>query len=139
MSKTIDTLERNRIRSAAWYEIKKEDPSFRKKRKEYSKKYRKDNPEKRMIVGARQRAKAKGLPFDITYKDIQIPKFCPILKVKLEVGTANAPSLDRKVPELGYVKDNIWVISRKANAMKQDASEKELKEFASWVKNTFRH
>ena len=36
-------------------------------------------------------------------------------------------SLDKIIPELGYVKGNVWIISNKANAIKSNASLEELK------------
>jgi len=47
--------------------------------------------------------------------------------------TPNSPTLDRLVPELGYVKGNIRVISYKANAMKSDASIQEIEKFSKNV------
>ena len=97
---------------------------------------------KRMLSQAKQRAKDKGLDFNIEEEDIRIPERCPILGDKLEVGvrrgpTRHSPSLDRIKPELGYVKGNIQVISFKANVMKQDATIEELLMFASWVHENF--
>jgi len=47
--------------------------------------------------------------------DIGVGKIC-----------AGSPSLDRINPALGYVKGNVWVISFKANAIKQNATVQEL-------------
>lgn len=50
---------------------------------------------------------------------------------------ANAPSLDRIDPTRGYTMDNIWIISEKANRMKQDATAEELTTFSrNWLKHT---
>jgi len=43
------------------------------------------------------------------------------------------PSLDRIIPELGYIKGNVVFISNWANIIKQDASEKELYAVADWL------
>jgi len=73
-------------------------------------------------------------PFNLEYSDVIIPKKCPILEIPIFKGNerhvANSPSLDRLVPELGYVKGNVRVISYKANTMKSDASIEEIKIFA---------
>lgn len=88
---------------------------------------------------ARQRAKRKGLPFAITVADIIVPEFCPVLGVKLEIGTGCmqrcSPTLDRVIPELGYVPGNVAVISLRANTMKQDATAAELRVLADWIDN----
>ena len=136
MTKTMSTelLESNRVRSLEWYRKQKDDPAFLAKRARQTREWRGKNPEKRILRGARDRARDNNLPFNLEVSDIIIPEECPILKNPFVVGTQYAPSLDRIVPELGYVKGNVWVISRKANAMKQDATIEELRRFAEWAK-----
>lgn len=96
-----------------------------------------NSPEYYMLIAARTRAKQKGLPFTITDKDVVMPEFCPILGIPLFRGkgghTFNSPSLDRIVPELGYVPGNVHVISRKANTMKSNASLQELVLLGQWA------
>jgi hypothetical protein len=77
---------------------------------------------------AYQRAQYQGIPFDIEKSDIVIPDECPILHIKLsQTGNRdNRPSVDRIVPEKGYVKGNIQVISMRANRIKSDATLEEL-------------
>jgi hypothetical protein len=93
-----------------------------------------------MISAAKNRALALNIPFNITEKDIIVPEFCPILGIPLFKGsgigghTHNSPSLDKIIPELGYVKDNIQIISNKANLMKQDASLSDLIVLGEWAK-----
>jgi hypothetical protein len=87
-----------------------------------------------MWLVARRRAAKLGIPFSIEPSDITIPDTCPMLgiPIKRSVGhkSANSPSLDKKIPSLGYVKGNVWVISDKANTMKQDATPEQLVTFA---------
>lgn len=89
-----------------------------------------------MVRNARRRALAKGLPFDITADDIEIPERCPVLGIPLvpakgvRGGSPASPSLDRIVPERGYVPGNIMVISNRANSIKQNASPYELYQVA---------
>lgn len=67
----------------------------------------------------KKRAKKENLPFDLDPSDLaNIPDQCPVLgipliKTKLERlgATDNAPSVDKFIPELGYVKSNIHIIS----------------------------
>jgi len=100
--------------------------------KEQRKLYHQNNPEKGMIRHARNRAKQKNLPFDIDESDITIPAVCPILGIPLEVGIGkktiqpNSPSLDRIIPQKGYVKDNVIVVSSKANIIKNNATPEEI-------------
>lgn len=44
----------------------------------------------------------------------------------------NSPSLDKIVPELGYVKGNIVVVSLRANQIKSDATIEELQAVAKF-------
>lgn len=93
-------------------------------------KYREENPERRMLTSAKERAKNKNLDFNLELSDIYIPEFCPYLEIPLFKGTKtvrkNSPSLDRIDSSLGYVKGNIQVISNLANTMKNNATREEL-------------
>jgi len=95
--------------------------------------WRKENPVKAMVVRTRSRARKSGLEHNITEEDVVIPDVCPILKIKLKYNTEYAPSLDRIDPTKGYIKGNVQVISMKANAMKNNATDEELRLFAEWV------
>src|SRR5208337_3204730 len=104
------------------------------------------NINKILLISARTRAKAKEVPFNLTIDDVIVPEFCPVLKIKIQVGhgtsrgtgkSDNSPSLDRIIPALGYVKGNVQVISWKANRMKSDASTEELLNFGDWALKTF--
>jgi hypothetical protein len=44
-----------------------------------------------------------------------------------------SPSLDRIVPEKGYVEGNIAIISQRANTLKQDASLDDLRNLVTWL------
>lgn len=90
-----------------------------------------------MLTAAKTRAKQQGLPFDITLEDIVIPDTCPVLGIPLEIGNSRlldgSPTLDKFIPELGYVPGNINVISNKANRMKTDASADEVSLLLNWM------
>lgn len=93
-----------------------------------------NNIERYLVQSARNRAKKYNLPFDITHEDVVIPEFCPYLGIKLvPFSEWSSPSLDKIIPELGYVKGNIQVISTKANTMKNNATQDELVRFAESV------
>ena len=82
---------------------------------------------------AKYRAAHKGREFTITKEDIVIPERCPLLGIPLVCHRGkgsqqgNSPSLDRIDPEKGYIKGNVWVISNRANTLKNDATLTELK------------
>lgn len=86
---------------------------------------------KKMHLNAvRHRCKVKGMAFDLTLEDLEIPATCPILGIALlqkwgegnGAGVFNSPSVDKIIPSLGYVKGNVQIISNRANLMKTDAS-----------------
>ena len=92
-----------------------------------------------MFANSKMRAKKKGLPFDLVLEDIEMPTTCPILGIEIKRGTIdytdNSPTLDRIIPSLGYIKTNVWVISMRANRLKQDASIEELELLVTALKN----
>lgn len=94
---------------------------------------------KRMLAGAKARARDRGLPFNLHYDDVAIPNLCPVLMIPLIPSSAghsdNSPSLDRMVPYLGYTKGNVKVISMKANRIKTDANSTEIELVLSYVKS----
>ena len=88
------------------------------------------NPEQEMLTRAKKRAVMRNVPFDLDVRDIVIPEVCPVLGIwlesSLEKAKGNSPSLDRIIPEKGYVKGNVIVISHRANQLKSDASLNEM-------------
>ena len=91
-----------------------------------------------LLYSAKQRATKLNLPFNLTLDDVSIPEKCPIFGTILEISTKiakdNSPSLDRIIPNLGYVKGNVIVISYRANVLKRDASPDELMKLALFYK-----
>lgn len=111
----------------------------RDKRRAQSRREYKKNCHKHMLYRAKVRSEQKNLPFDIEIEDIIIPTVCPILGIPLEPADGkssqpNSPSLDRIVPEKGYVKGNIIVISNKANTMKSYATPEEMIKLGEFAK-----
>ena len=88
------------------------------------------NPGGVMIRDSRKRAKQKGLPHSIKVEDLTVPKTCPCCGIAMwmSVGSAtdNSPSLDRVIPSLGYVPENVIVVCNACNRRKNDATPKEL-------------
>ncbi len=108
-----------------------------KDRARQKRKHRSD-PRKQMYRNAKRRALQRGVPFSITTDDIRIPAECPILGLPLSVGDGGqshdgSPTLDRIVPELGYVRGNVIVISRRANNIKSNAYPAEISAVARWL------
>ena len=97
------------------------------------------NPALGMLANAKQRAKKFNIPINITLEDIIIPEKCPLLGIILERGTANnyenSPTIDRKNPELGYIKGNIGVISQKANWIKSNIQKEHYISFCNNIIN----
>lgn len=87
-------------------------------------------PAKQMFNNSKQRAKNSGIEHTLTLDDILIPDFCPVLGIKLETGDRkkheNAPSIDRIDNSKGYIKENIMIVSTRANNLKKDATLEEL-------------
>lgn len=90
-----------------------------------------------MYKAAKGRATRKGVPFNIEISDVVIPDVCPVFGIPLECGTGKthdgSPTLDRKVPSLGYVKGNVFVISHKANTIKSHGTSAEHRIIADWI------
>lgn len=108
-----------------------------------SERVKSQTPEWKMHQRAKQRARQKGLEFNISVEDIIIPDRCPVLGIEINMNSGksgayrNSPSLDRIDNSKGYVKGNIQVLSQLANAMKAHATEEELVKFAQWVLSNY--
>ena len=97
-----------------------------------------NNLQKVLYDSAKKRAKRKNVPFNIEVSDIIIPDKCPVFGFDLVIGTKDkqkSPSLDRIIPEKGYVKGNIIVVSLKANTMKNNATIEEIKNLYDFYNN----
>lgn len=102
-------------------------------------KYKEQNKLYNLINGAKQRAKKLEIPFNLDFDDLEKIMYCPVLNIELDWNANglqdNSPSIDRIVPEIGYVKGNVRIMSNLANRMKSNATESQLKEFAVWIQN----
>lgn len=94
-----------------------------------------------MIDSARKRAKALEVGFDLNIKTLvdMAPEKCPVLNLPLAYGGGikgpDSPSLDRIDNNLGYLCDNVRIISHLANTMKSHADKDELLRFCRFVIN----
>ena len=127
-------IERERARNRAYKEANKEKLAAQNKvyyeaNKERYKAYYEANAERYMYVGALKRAKKNNIPFNLTedYLKSIYPSdmICPVLGFEMSVGLdengskETSPSLDRIIPEKGYVQGNVVVISMRANSIKE--------------------
>lgn len=94
----------------------------------------------KLLDGARKRAKAKNIIFDLKAEDLEIPEFCPILGTRLDGSSkapsminTTAPSIDRLDSSKGYTKDNIRIICARANSLKGNATASESIAIALYV------
>jgi hypothetical protein len=86
-----------------------------------------------MLKAARQRAKKQNIPFNLSAEDLHdlAVDYCPITLEPLDwtresiVNSrpeSNSPSLDKNIPELGYVKNNCAIISYRGNTIKNNGT-----------------
>lgn len=96
--------------------------------------------EYKMWQTSKRRALESGLGFDLQPQDIVIPETCPVLGILLRKGPAkgkitdDSPSIDRYDNNKGYTKDNIRVISMKANRIKSTATIEDIEAVLSYMK-----
>jgi len=130
-------------------EAKRANPQ-RKTSSEYSKKSRQlrlnKNPLefrlKRSLSASKTRAKIFNLPHDLTLDYLisiyPTNEICPVLGTPFVWGTRKdkefSPSLDRIIPENGYVKNNVRFISYKANRIKSDSTIEILEKIIEYMK-----
>jgi hypothetical protein len=112
------------------------------------KKYMTDNPLRSMYSHFKANAKRRGIEFDLSYEEFtnlaNSTTHCPIFGCELVYAivtntgkkTKNPyrASLDRKDNTKGYSIDNCWVISWKANAMKNKHTTAELEQLVKCLK-----
>lgn len=95
---------------------------------------------KEVLRSAKRRAKLNKLPFNITYKYLKsiFPQdgMCPIFFTTLGFSLKDrfqSASLDRILPECGYIKGNVQWISLRANTIKNNAHPFELMRVARYL------
>lgn len=94
------------------------------------------------LYNCKRNAQARSIEFNLSKGDIEWVLVCPLLDIILEYDQRfctkdNSPSVDRIDSTKGYTKDNVWVISSKANRMKNDASNQELLTFSKNILRRF--
>src|SRR3990167_3712213 len=119
---------------------RRSDGAFAEREKAYRLLSYKRDRAKLMFRNARNRAKERGIEFDLTYADVVIPPLCPVFGVPFELDfetgrmSRYAPSLDRIDNTKGYVRGNIIVVSLRANQIKNDATVDEIQATADFYR-----
>ena len=105
--------------------------------------YRAKDPFRRRMQCTRSKCLKEGIPFEEeAYYAAWAARgaHCPCLGVEFEAPVVgerpgpDSPELDRIVPELGYVRGNIWVICHQANKMKNNGTWQQLMRIAISIK-----
>jgi hypothetical protein len=97
-----------------------------------------------LCLRARARGRKRGIEATITAADLDWPTHCPVLGIELdyplkcgmrgkERPQANWPSLDRFDPHKGYVPGNVFVISYRANTLKNNSTYEEILKIAKYL------
>ena len=125
---------------------KKQRETRAEKAKVYSREYRAENRAKYLIAECRRRCSKKGIPFDLDLHQQKIQSriengVCEVSGIALRLTTSkgrpfNTPSIDRIVPDKGYVYSNIRITAFAVNAMMGDWGEEQTLEIIhAWMKN----
>jgi hypothetical protein len=118
-------------------EFRRANPHYKELQKKYRKQHKQFHPEENIWRETKKRARQRQIPFNIEVADIIIPKMCPITGIELSFGVGvvhdGSPSLDRIIPDKGYVKGNCFIISSKANRMKQENTLEDLQKIISYI------
>ena len=118
--------------------------------------WREKNPYTAQAMGlsnaAKNRAKKKNISIDLDFFStpnivdwLKRQPRCECCNVKFKIGFksnrkdwkksySNSPSIDRLVPSLGYVPDNVSLICFRCNSHKSDATLEEIKRMYFWLK-----
>jgi len=96
---------------------------------------------KKLLAMAKNRAKTKGLPFDLTIEHMMElwDGSCAISGVELDLEPAGgrvarrAPSIDRIIPEYGYVQGNIRIVTYQVNVAMSEFGEQGLRKLVEEV------
>ena len=101
---------------------------------------------KRYLHNARSRARRDNVPFNLAIQDLIdiATDVCPILHTPFVWGASqlgkgktrpDSPTLDRILPELGYIKGNVAFLSYRANRIKDNGTMQEHYDIADWIWN----
>lgn len=93
-----------------------------------------------LYMSLKYRAKQRNLEFDLELSDLVWPEFCPVLGIPIfhceGKAIPNSPSVDRYDNTKGYTKENIRLISLRANLLKKDATLEEMRNLLRYMEGT---
>ncbi len=99
--------------------------------------------QRKKFRGKKVNAIQKGIEWDINFGDLEWPTHCPVLGIELnyfnEFRDENSPSFDRKDCSKGYVKGNVYIISYRANRIKNNGTAEEHAAIAKWMSDSSSH
>jgi len=91
-----------------------------------------------LLQQAKNRAIKFNLEFTLSIEDIIIPNICPVLGVELKLDNIklsdNSPTIDRIDNTKGYTKNNIKIISWRANRIKNNSTIEDLLLILNYMK-----
>ncbi len=137
--------EKKLAQNKAYREANKEKIAA--KNKAYYKVNKEKRKERYMCFRARRRARECDLPFNLTedYLKSIYPSdmICPVLGFEMSMGADEtgsndtSPSLDRIIPEKGYVQGNVIIVSMRANSIKTNARPEEIRKVADFYEKVY--
>ena len=89
-------------------------------------------------------ARKRGIEATIKFTDISWPTHCPVLGIELDYKTKRGnrkalnpanPSIDRWDNTKGYIPGNVFIISNRANSLKNNGSIEELEAVAKYARH----
>ena len=95
------------------------------------------------LSDAKKRAIRQGVPFSLSPRHVKeawpMDNLCPVFRTPLIKGKGrlcpSSPTIERIVPQIGYVPENIAIISFRANRIKSKATDQGmLLKIASWLR-----
>jgi len=126
-----------RKRSQQWYRANKDEVLRRsaewgRAHPEYFRAYRRDPAKWPLLACQQMRARAKlmGIPFNLRAADLVVPALCPFTRLPFDfsinkggIARPQSPSIDRIIPEFGYTRGNVRVISMQANIVRSNVTD----------------
>ncbi len=137
-----DRTEYMKAHNKAWYIEHREETKA--KKRVYGVQYRLANPCQRLLCCAKYRAKKAGVPFALTkeWASTTYTGLCAITGIPFVIEGGDkrgpkpfSPSIDRVIPELGYVPENCRFVLCAINAFRGIMTDEQMREVAKAILN----